>query len=1133
MRTLCFAMIAGLALQAGAQDDLNLLTQVVPPNVMILVDNSGSMSHVMWHDDFDPNVFYDLGPVATGCDIGVVPAIAGSAGFCPASGDASDQCPDSDAHLRAGSKVSCDAATIPDGCTLAPAGWSCSSTGTGFVFTLPDYTPQSARTRWSLNYLSWLFGEMIAGTTPSLPTEDRLETAKAAIISLIDLINPDGFNESARFGLSKFSSGSDPDGGSIDAPVSSGNKNSLISKLVNLQPDGWTPLAETMVDIGEYMSGDNSVGSCSKSGNTGVSNPMEDFCRRNFLIILTDGSPTKDDFRHSPGTADFICKIGNSDADEDELPTPYDGRSDAPPYQFDGTDWLDDVSHAFFVRDLRPDLPDIQNIITYTIGFTIDHPLLRDTAVNSTGEYYIATNAAQLSASLRAALLDIIERATSFTAATVPSSRTAFADGFYVAWFKPRIADPFWEGHLEAYRLTSDLEVVDRDGNPAIDATGTFIEPKNPFWDTAFRLLDPAHPARRILTTKGGVRAPFTPAGIDAADLNLQGGELTLYPNDPLAPFADLEALADAIVGYLHGRDAFDDDRDGVTNELRETVLGDIFHSNPVVVGPPPLALAAEEGYGPPHQPGSFIDLHKQRDRVLYVGANDGMLHAIDAGTFRSGDDPLTLELENDFYDMGTGNEVFGYVPGMLLDEVKYIPRNLPRSHYYVDGSPSAADVWIPSSIADTDKQGAEWTTLLVTGLRQGGDGYLALDVTEPGATGGRHGPYPKLQWELDGSAQPLGETWSEPIITRVKLREQPGFLDHCGAQDGDGDCREQWVVIVGGGFTVEGDPNLATYLSPGDAGWSDDSKAVFIIAADTGQVLARLAYDAADPVLANMTYSIPSTPAVLDLDFDGFADVIYVGDAGGQLWKWDISEPGEDSDLDGLIDSWPAGIFFRSFPEASDAGLHYRSIFFPVSAAFLDGELILAFGTGERTELPYLGDPDADENNRFYVVKDPLPVGQGSIPSVPFSESDLTDITGLPSDPDPTDLGYYFVAEDGEKFVSNHVIFAGFVITTSYLPDDGLSENVCAAGGSAFVHIFSLDGGVGFFDPNDPDAPVSNEGRRLRVGIGVPADPRISTTKSGDTQLFLQTSAGHVSVIDAPDPGGDVLDMVYWKQDL
>ena len=301
------------------------------------------------------------------------------------------------------------------------------------------------------------------------------------------------------------------------------------------------------------------------------------------------------------------------------------------------------------------------------------------------------------------------------------------------------------------------------------------------------------------------------------------------------------------------------------------------------------------------------------------------------------------------------------------------------------------------------------------------------------------------------------------------------------------------------------------------------------MVALDSGQVLAQVAYDPTDAQLQQMVYALPSTPAVLDLDFDGFADVLYIGDTGGQLWKWDMSAIAEDVDNDGLFDTWRAGVLFRTPPQSVSGGvLHYRSIFFPPVATFLSGKLVLGFATGERTEIVYEGDPNRDDNNRFYVLRDLNPTGASSIPAAPYGEADLTDITGFTSDFDLTDLGYYFVAEDAEKFITNHAAFGGVFITTSYLPDDG-TGSICDVDGQAFVHVFDIATGSGCFDP----LSSSNQGRRVDSGLGVPSDPRITISSSinGGVKILLKSSAGQLVTIDAPDLAPEAVKQVYWRQ--
>lgn len=1206
-------LFASLEAQAQQDDDLALLRQEVPPNVVMLLDTSGSMVTGLWADEFtrlperdnwkyhdkwnfqlDQALDLNNNSSPTDCDgLGDIPDHNNTAGICPGSrselsGEPADTCPNSDGSaLNGGNSFSCD--NIPTGCTYAPPDWGCSTSGSKTTLTPPDYGGgKSYRTQWTRNYLYWVVQQMHATRTISWEQGDRITAAKDAIRQIVNEINPDGQPDSVRFGLARFDRGAD--GGYILVQADDGTKNKIFTRLddwsnnyESTAPSGNTPLSESLVDMGRYFSGDDNLGTYSvysrkDADGKSPKSPIDVYCRKNFVIILTDGIPTGDLNNHHGN--DFKNTIGNADGDDSENPDPWTGSNElfVPPYGVNsGSDWLDDVAYYLARTDLIGDnkLPFDQVVYTYTVGFSIDHPLLRDTADNGKGRYFTTSSASQLASDLKSALLEIIDRSSSLTAATVPSSRSAFGDGFYTAFFQPSADEPFWPGHLQAFRLAPDLTVLDKPrvgypyGAQAIDpATNRFYEPRFPYWDTQDVMLSATHPPRNVYTNLDGSSAPtrFDAASIDAADLGVSAADLLLYENDPADPFADAEALTDALVAFYDGQDAFDDDRDGNKVEKRGAVLGDIFHSNPIAIGPPPGALRAEDGFGPLDQAGTFLDRYKGRSRRIYVGANDGMLHAFEGGDLQPGDNPQTQEQEFGYYDLGSGQEAFGYIPGFSLDRLKLLPRAGLGKQYFVDGNPSAADIWLPSSSTDTTKDPAEWTTAIVGAMRQGGRGYFALDVTNPAASSGVHFPYPKFLWEVDDSTLPLGETWSEPIITRVKVRGT-GPTDHCGVDDtDDGPCIERWVAIVGAGYDPAGDPNsYATFEgNPASAGWSDAGKAVFILDMRTGDVLAELRHDASDPVLSRMTYAIPSTPGVLDLDFDGFADVVYVGDLGGQVWKWDIHEVGVDSTgSDGVVDNWPADVFFTASKTLggqlgvnvgdvdSDGQdeFHHQSIFFPPIATYVDGELVLGFGSGERAQLGYYGDTGNDDNNRFWVVWDRTPLRVCSQVDAsdnciaytdPFAieyfegyqtvngqQRGINDITNFLEDPTPDDDGYYLIVPDGEKFVTNHIIFAGILLTLSYVPADRSDpgRDICNSSGATNVYLFDVARGLGLLATARVD----------QLGNGAPADPRISVSRDQDgnvsVELIGQTSMGEV--LKMPIPGGfpDPVELVYWRQ--
>ena len=164
--------------------------------------------------------------------------------------------------------------------------------------------------------------------------------------------------------------------------------------------------------------------------------------------------------------------------------------------------------------------------------------------------------------------------------------------------------------------------------------------------------------------------------------------------------------------------------------------LGDIFHSEPLMLEPPRYfqylssnltPRTSSSTFGQPYL--DFASLQAKRRKVVFAGANDGFLHAFDAGVW--GRDTVNFAQA---HDLGTGREIFAYSPRIVIDSK--FPNLLnfpPLPQYFVDGSMATADVFIdPAFVGTPDETERVWRTVLVGGLRQGGLGYYALDVTQP-----------------------------------------------------------------------------------------------------------------------------------------------------------------------------------------------------------------------------------------------------------------------------------------------------------------------------------------------------------------------------------------------------------------
>lgn len=324
--------------------------------------------------------------------------------------------------------------------------------------------------------------------------------------------------------------------------------------------------------------------------------------------------------------------------------------------------------------------------------------------------YFKVTNPAGLFDALGKVFEDAARSEGSASAIASNSTRLDTNTHVYQALFK----SPAWSGQLFAIPLS---------------ASGV---PGTPSWEAGS--LIPAAAQRKIFTWDGGVwnsgaGATFTWAG-------LTGPATTAGTQQNLLGSED-------VLNYLRGDQSKELGQTGGTFRRRDTLLGDIVNSDPYFV-------AAESfGYD---QPGSglpeaerlayttFLTTKASRTPMLYVGANDGMLHAINASNTQAA---------------GGGAEVFAYVPNAVMPNLKELANPDYVHRYYVDGPPNAGDAYL----------GGAWKTVLVGSLGAGGKALFALDITNPGSFDASN-----VIWEYRDSAVPgdLGFVMHRPQIARL-----------------------------------------------------------------------------------------------------------------------------------------------------------------------------------------------------------------------------------------------------------------------------------------------------------------------------------------------------------------------------
>jgi type IV pilus assembly protein PilY1 len=350
-------------------------------------------------------------------------------------------------------------------------------------------------------------------------------------------------------------------------------------------------------------------------------------------------------------------------------------------------------------------------------------------AVNGRGRYYSASSPSDLVTGLTGALDTIASSVGTGGAAATSSQQPVSGDNFvYLAQYTTVL----WEGNVKAFTIDPSSGVIST--TPLWEARNTLRAQTAPSSDTRTIYF-------RNASVSGTQRAAFTYANLNAAGLGSSFVNACQTGNYKLSQCASLVAQGAAVqtaandgnnmVNYLRGRRGLEDivanaTTDRLFRARTNTPMGDVVNAAPVYVKKPPFRYA-DAGYS------TFASNQANRTGVVYVAANDGMLHAFDATT---------------------GNELWAYVPTAVMSNLwRLADANYDVNHrYFVDGTPVVGDVF----------DGTNWRTILVGGLGGGGRAYYALDVTDPAN--------PISLWEISSNDDAdLGLTYGNPVITKNK----------------------------------------------------------------------------------------------------------------------------------------------------------------------------------------------------------------------------------------------------------------------------------------------------------------------------------------------------------------------------
>ena len=281
--------------------------------------------------------------------------------------------------------------------------------------------------------------------------------------------------------------------------------------------------------------------------------------------------------------------------------------------------------------------------------------------------------------------------------------------------------------------------------------------------------------------------------------------------------------------------------------------------------------------------------------------------------------------------------------------------------------------------------------------------------------------------------------------------------------------------------------------------------KGFFVIDLSNGQVL----WSYTKATNSNMKYSMAASPAIVDTDNDGFIDTAYVGDLGGNMWRFKFCAA---TDTSCGTSNWSGGLFY-----ASSSG-NIRPIYTMAGVAKDTSNLWVYWGTGDKT------DPTASNaQERFFGVKDNLTSSYG------FSDLDnITSTSQVFNPASTTRVGYALnLAGSGQKILADPTIFGGVVYFTSYNPPSG--NDPCEQGGIASLHALIATTGAG---------ALTDGARSMEIGSGIPTSPIISLPpgSSGSPDLYVTTSGGGGTAASTQriniTPAGvaNRTNMLYWK---
>ena len=676
-------------------------------------------------------------------------------------------------------------------------------------------------------------------------------------------------------------------------------------------------------------------------------------------------------------------------------------------------------------------------------------------SVNGRGDYFGASDPGALVSKLQGIIDNIVARRSSSTAGSLSTAVLTVDTISYGTGYD----SGDWSGTATARNVDADTGLF---GSTLWDAgcklSGGFCEA------TGGNLGAARDPDTRVILS---ARDTGAGQGIAFRWSSLPSAQQSLLNRDETGT---IDGNGSKRLDFLRG----DRSNEGSLFHRRGSVLGAVVNSQALYVAGPDSAHRDTFPPGSPEQIAArggltyekFVHDNRSRAPTIYLGAADGMLHAFDASASAAG-----------------GGERWAYVPFTLYPVLGKISARNHVLQPMVDGTPLQRDVFIDG----------RWRTILVGGLRLGGRGVYALDITDPAAS--ESDPGAKVLWEFNNTSAgggDLGYTYGQPNIGRL--------------------ANGKWVVLVPAGYLPDGSNDPAA---------SNTYGSLFVLDAETGVPIRQLQTSGAPQAAGMVSYGL-AAPVLGDYQDDQIDDVAFAGDLQGNLWRFDLSDPSPAN--------WSVDLVFK----ASIQGARPITVMPRLFPDALTRRFDVVFGTGK-----YLGLSDRTNAGvpaqAFYGIRD-YGAGASDYPATDSQlvQQDLGQLANgarvLTDYPVPaSSRGWYFLLDTdaGERSVISPVALfdTNRAVLTTLIPG---GNDPCDPGRRGAVLVVDAANG----GPSPGLAGLAGS-LTINAGYGVAGIDVSNPPAAGMLPVATRVGGGNLMLPGILLPGGSTFQFSdsYWRR--